>query len=509
MTLRIVTTPIRPTVEWPSARAGGLDPALLEAIIPAPELGPVLSKLRAPDVLFVTTGQQPGLFTGPLYTIHKALSARALASHLEARWGRPVVPLFWLANDDHDFAEASSAAWIGAGGNVVERALPPRAATAPQLPMYRTPLPAEISGIVAELVADLKAHQFGGKVADWVTRHWIPGATIGAAYSASLGELLAPLGIPVFDSTHRTAKRTMARHLIKALGLSLDLDRDLADRAKELRAAGQDGGVPVGDGATLVMLEGKEGRDRLVMEGSAFKTRRSEERFTLEALQRLAAEAPERFSPNVLLRPVVEASILPTVAYVAGPGELKYWQLTAPIFGRMRVTPQAAVPRWSGVIVEPRVERAILDFESSIEELTGPTGPLEARLARATMPAPATAAFDDLREAIARDLALLGGEGEKVTPQLERALDSLRRRLEWTADRAEQKFVAHLKRQDTETMTRVARARDAVRPLGRPQERTLTIASFLARYGHGLLDEIGQAAFDWYASALEGGVPST
>jgi uncharacterized protein YllA (UPF0747 family) len=161
------------------------------------------------------------------------------------------------------------------------------------------------------------------------------------------------------------------------------------------------------------------------------------------------------------------------------------------------------------VIVEPRVERAIIDFETSVEELAGPVGELEARLARATMPAPAAAAFDDLREAIARDLALLGGEGEKVTPQLERALDSLRRRLEWTAERAEQKFVAHLKRQDTETMTRVARARDAVRPLGSPQERTLTIASFLARYGNGLLDEIGRAAFDWYATALEGGAPTT
>lgn len=509
MTLRLVTTPLRPSVEWPSARAGGFDPALLDAIIPSPALAPVLAKLRAPDVLVVTTGQQPGLFTGPLYTIHKALSARALAAHLETRWGRPVVPLFWSANDDHDFAEASGTAWIAPTGTVTARALPPRPADAPQLPMYRTPLPAEISGIVAELSADLGAHQFGATVSDWVRRHWIAGATIGEAYSGALAELLAPLGIPVFDSTHRTVKRTMARHLIKALGLSLDLDRDLADRAGELRAAGLDGGVAVGDGATLVMLEGKEGRDRLVMEGSAFKTRRSEEHFTLEALQALAAEAPERFSPNVLLRPVVEASILPTVAYVAGPGELRYWQLTAPIYGRMRVTPQAAVPRWSGVIVEPRVERVITDYATSVEELTGPTGPLEARLARATMPPAAATAIEDLRTTIARDLSVLGTEGGKIAPQLARALDSLRRRLEWTAARAEEKFVAHLRRQDTETMSRIARARDAVRPLGHSQERTLTIASFLARYGHGLLEEIGRSAFDWYATALEGGTSTT
>ena len=104
MSLRFVATPLEHPLEAPAPRPGAMDPGLDEAFVPSSSREAQLERLRRPDALAVTTGQQPGLFTGPLYTIHKALSARALARWLEARWARPVVPVFWLAGDDHDFA---------------------------------------------------------------------------------------------------------------------------------------------------------------------------------------------------------------------------------------------------------------------------------------------------------------------------------------------------------------------------------------------------------------------
>jgi bacillithiol biosynthesis cysteine-adding enzyme BshC len=504
MTLRIHTTPLRPTVDLPAARSGGFDPSLRDAILRAPGTESLLAKLDAPDVLVVTTGQQPGLFTGPLYTIHKALSAKALAGLLEARWERPVVPLFWLANDDHDFAEASGATWLRADGTVAEGRLAPRPADAPQLPMYRTPLGAEIASLVAGLASDLRPLQWGKDAAMWIEHHWRPGRTVGEAYAGSLAELLGRAGVLTFDPTHRSAKRAMAPHLIKALGLARELDRDLHTRAGELAAIGQDGGVPVGDGATLVMLEGKEGRDRLVADGDGFLTRRSGERFTLAELQALAAAEPERLSPNVLLRPVLEATILPTVAYLAGPGELRYWQLTPPIYSRMRTTPQAALPRWSGIIIEPRVARALEAFDATLGDLTSATADLERRIAEHGMAPGMKQALARLSAAVEEQYAILEREGGAVAPQLVRSLQTLHRKMEWLAERTEGKVVAHLRRRDTEGMARIARARDSVRPLGHPQERTLTIAPFLARYGPGILDEIAATARAWYAAALEG-----
>ncbi len=375
--------------------------------------------------------------------------------------------------------------------------------------MYRTPLGPEVARLVGQLAADLAPLQWGKDAALWIEHHWREGRTIGDAYAGSLAELLGRAGVLTFDPTHRAAKRAMAPHLIKALGLARELDRDLHTRAGELAAIGQDGGVPVGDGATLVMLEGKEGRDRLVADGDGFVTRRSEERFTLAGLQALAADAPERLSPNVLLRPVIEATILPTVAYLAGPGELRYWQLTPPIYSRMRTSPQAALPRWSGIIVEPRVSRALEALGATLEELTDGTSHLERRVAGAGMPKGTKQALERLAASVKTEFATLEREGKEIAPQLVRSLETLRRRMEWLAERTEGKVVAHLRRRDAEGMARIARAKDSVLPLGHPQERTLTIASFLARYGPGILDEIAATAQRWYADALEGRGPST
>lgn len=504
MTLRIVTTPLDRLPEWPAARAGGFDPALLDAVVAVPGTEALVAKLRDPQVVVVTTGQQPGLFTGPLYTIHKALSAKALAELLEERWQRPVVPLFWLAGDDHDFAEARTASWLRSDGSVVGGSLLPRPADAAQLPMYRTLLGPEIDALVEGIASDLRPHQHAGWTEAWLRKHWTFGRTLGAAYAGALADLLGPAGILCFDPTHRSAKRVMARHLIKALGLARDLDRDLATRARELADLGLDGGVVVGDGATLVMVEGTTGRDRLVSEDEGFVARRSGERFTLDALQALAAEEPERLSPNVLLRPVVEAAILPTVAYVAGPGELNYWQLTPPIFARMRVEPQAAVPRWSGMIIEPGVDRLLNDLGVSLEELLAPGGALERQLAYAKMPDAAAKALAELRVTLEREFGILSASGAGIALQLSRSIETLRQRAEWLVERAEFKFIGHLKRRDGEATARVIRARGSLRPENRPQERVLTVAPFLARHGTGLLGELSVAVRAWYRATLEG-----
>ncbi|HWA40334.1 MAG TPA: bacillithiol biosynthesis BshC, partial [Gemmatimonadales bacterium] len=327
-------------------------------------------------------------------------------------------------------------------------------------------------------------------------------------YAGALAELLGPAGILCFDPTHRAAKRTMARHLIKALGLARDLDRDLDTRARELAANGFDGGVVVGDGATLVMLEGNAGRDRLVLEGEGFVTRRSEERFTLEQLTAIAAEDPARLSPNVLLRPVVEAAILPTVSYVAGPGELNYWRLTPPIFSRMRIEPQAALPRWSGMIIEPGVDRLLADLGVTLDDLLAPGGALERRLALGQLPEAAARSLAELRVDLEREFGILAASGAGIAPQLGRSVETLRHRIAWLVDRTESKFVAHLKRRNEETMGRIFRARGSLRPENRPQERVLTAAPFLARHGTGILGELGVVIRAWYRAALEGAGPT-
>jgi uncharacterized protein YllA (UPF0747 family) len=301
MTLRFVATPLAAPVTLPIAREGTIDGGLGPAFIDSSSRDAALARLRQPGALAVTTGQQPGLFTGPLYSVYKALSAAALARVLERRWDRPVVPVFWVAGDDHDYAEASQASWTGPDGGLVTVALPPRAPDAPLTPMYREPLGPGLEPALEKLAADLPQSEFRQLTLDWIGRHYRPDATVAGAFGGALAELLAPAGIVCLDSAHPAVKRLAAPLIVRALEQAAELDADLDRRAEELGAGARTSGVALGDGAALVMLEGSQGRDRLVAGDGAFVTRRARGRFSLEELSRIAATEPARLSPNVLL----------------------------------------------------------------------------------------------------------------------------------------------------------------------------------------------------------------
>lgn len=504
MTLRFVPTPLDAPITLPSPRNGTLVAELEAAFVPSPARDAALARLREPGALAVTTGQQPGLFTGPLYTVHKALSAAALARVLERRWERPVVPVFWLAADDHDYVEASQASWVGPDGTLATTALPPRPPEAPLTPMYRQPLGPGVEAALAAVSAGLPPSEFRDETLDWLGRHYRPEVTVAGAFAGALAELLAPAGIICLDSAHPAVKRAAAPLILRALEHAAELDQDLDRRAEELGAGARTSGVTLGDGASLVMLEGAQGRDRLVAHDGGFVTRRGRERLALDELRRIAAGEPTRLSPNVLLRPVVESALVPTVAYVAGPGELRYLVLTPPVYQRMGVARQQPIPRWSGVLVESRVDRVLEKFGIGLEDLLVPAGALESRLVRSQLPAAAVEALERMRAALETGYEIVARSAEEIDPTLARPVQAARHQAIGGTQEVEKKLVQHLKRRQETELGQIARARTAVLPGNKPQERVVTVAPFLARYGPSLLTDLGAEIEAWYEDALEG-----
>jgi bacillithiol biosynthesis cysteine-adding enzyme BshC len=488
----------------PSPRAGGVDPRLLDsAVRPAGQPDP-RQRLLEPNALVVTTGQQPGLFTGPLYTIYKAISIAALARRLEAEWQRPVVPVFWLATDDHDFAEANRAAWPAADGSVRHVTLRERAADAVMAPMYREMLGADIVPALAALRADLPGDGFADETMAWLERHYRPEHSVGGAYAGALAELMAPLGVVCMDAGCCSIKQLAAPVMMRALAQAEAIERPLVPLAAQLAKQGEDPAVAVGDGATLVFLDGAQGRDRLVRAGDRFRTRRGGETYSMADLSAIAAAEPERLSPNVLLRPVVESAVLPTVAYVAGPGELRYLALTPPVYAELGVDRQLPVPRWSGLVVEPRVERVLAKFSLTVDDLLGPDGVIEGRIARSQLPESVTSTVARLRQAIEDEYGSLTAAAVSIDPTLEKTVQGARSNAVRGMEEIEKKLVQHLKKRSETELGQVARARNLVRPDGKPQERLFTVAPFLARNGREFLDAVLAQAENWYAGALEG-----
>lgn len=504
MSPRFVATPLKHRLEVPAPRSGALDPALAAAFVPSAGRDRQLARLLSAGALAVTTGQQPGLFTGPLYTIHKGLSAAALARLLEQRWSRPVVPVFWLAGDDHDFAEASTASWIATDGLVATAALPPRPADAPLTPMYQQPLGDGVVPALEALAKGLPASEFRDATLAWLQRHYRPDATVAGSFAGAMAELLDPFGVLCFDSTQPAAKRAAAPHLLRALQQAPALDDDLHRWAEAHGVTARTSGVTVGDGAALVMVEAGLGRDRLVQDGQSFMTRRSHERFDLAAIERIAVAEPTRLSPNVLLRPAIESALLPTVAYLGGPGELRYLALTPPVYARLGIPRQLPLPRWSGVIVEPRVDRVLEKFGVRLTDLLEPPGALEARLVRSQLPAEVVQALERIRSAVEADYGVVERAAADIDPTLARPAQAARQQALSGTQEIEKKLVSHLKRRQETELGQLGRARTAIVPNGKPQERVLTVAPFLARYGPGLLQDLAQAFEGWYRGALEG-----
>jgi bacillithiol biosynthesis cysteine-adding enzyme BshC len=469
------------------------------ALFAAPGTDAARARLNTPGALVVTTGQQPGLFTGPLYTIHKAFAAAALARVLERRWQRPVVPLFWIAGDDHDYAEASAANWVDGTGALVHWALPPRPATAPQLSMAEEHLPPEVLDGLQLLEGALPPGTPRDEALTWLRRHYVPGATFNAAFAGAVAEFLAPFGILCFDPTHIAAKRAQAPLILTALRRAAELDTALA----ALPDAGT--GIAAGEGATLVFLATAVGRDRLLIDGDGFRGRRSGERFSRSAIESLLEREPSRFSANVLLRPVIESALLPTVAYVAGPSEMRYLEHQAsalyPLFGVPQQTP---VPRWSGTIVVRWAERLLGRLRVTADAVLDDDGTLARAFLEHDFPGDARQAIDALRKQVTRSAGVIAAAGKRIDPVLDRAVKGRMQRISQLTDDIENVIRRHLRRRDDIAYGQFVRLRQSLRPDGKPQERVITAPSLLGRYGHAWSDAVVEAVSGWAESVPTG-----
>ena len=418
----------------------------------------------------VTTGQQPGLFGGPLYTLSKALTALELANAIEHETGIPAAPVFWAATDDADFAEASVAAVSDADGlHELAQSAPPPAGT----PMSDAPL-----GDIAPLVERLHAACGSAPHAQYfelVAKAYSTGRTVGDAYVLLLRDLLHPLGIAVLDSSSQAYREAARQVLSDALKGAARISAAVSERTDALRKAGFEPQVEDDRGLSLVFAL-EQGTKRRLSVAEAGKVPSS-----------------AVLSPNVLLRPVVEREILPTIAYVGGPGEIAYFSQSDEVAAALGLDRLCVVPRWSGTVVEPFVERALARLEAQLTDL-GDLPALEKRLARSAVPEGVARSWKQLNEqmqASVDDLARAVEESKLMPPPVIRGLShSLSHRL----GRAERRLLAAAKRRDDAVRRDLAAAAAAIWPKGKRQERTLNFIPMLARGGEALLTEMRSGA---------------
>ena len=450
--------------------------------------------LADPEAVAIVTGQQAGLFGGPLYVLLKAVATIEVARQLERKRGRPVVPVFWVASDDHDFAEVRSDSVIdGSGAIKTLRYAPHREPLG--APAWAITLDDTVSGLTAELARVLPASGGRDEVLEAVVACYVPGETVSGAFARLVSRLLPE--IVVLDPADRALKTLSVPVLARELREGSPISRLALDAGRALLAAGYHQQVPVRPGFLHLFLVSEGQRRALAFADGSVEVRGTRERLSLdEALARLDAD-PQPWSAGALLRPLVQDWLLPTAAYVGGPAEIAYHAQIATAYAHFGIPRPVILTRPSVTIVEPQQARA-LDAEGlRLTDLVGDPEQLVTRWAREDYPG-IEAAFARAREAIERELASVEQALGEQDPTLRGAAVSARGRALHQVEALHEKALRALKKRDQVRAERLRRTRDALLPGGALQERGIGLVSPLARHGLALVDTLRER-LDFFA----------
>ncbi len=458
----------------------------------------LVDRLRLPESVAVVTGQQLGLFAGPLYTVYKALTAVRLAERLEAETGRPVVPVFWLADEDHDFEEIHRAVFSD-GPDVrfvaYEDGRPPDANRGP---VGRLSLDADaLAEAFRQLEAALPDGPHRADALRLAHEAYVPGRSMRDAF-AHLLAALAP-GLVLMSADDARLKRLAAPLFRREVEGWARTYGDLEARSGALEAAGFH--AQIGPSPVNLFWIGEDGQ-RLPLDPAGHPSDPAGERFelrgtgvqiaTADLLARLDAE-PERFSPNVVLRPLMQDVLLPTAAYVAGPGEAAYFAQLGPVYERFGVPMPVIEPRLSLTVVEPGVAKVLDRYGLGVADLAGDLQPLWRRLSLAESDLDLDGAFAEARARAATLAADLEAIATAVDASLDGAAGAARAAVEKAIGRLETKTVRVEKRHHETIRERLERAQAALWPAGSLQERALSPLQLVAARGRYALRDLAAA----------------
>ncbi|HEY6938911.1 MAG TPA: bacillithiol biosynthesis cysteine-adding enzyme BshC [Terriglobales bacterium] len=448
-----------------------------------------VQRLRA-GAACVVTGQQVGLFGGPLFSIFKAMGAIRLAEKA-TELGVDCVPMFWLATEDHDLAEINHTTLLASDGSLQTVATTTQGA--PDAPVSEIRLGEEILQPLQALEAALGDSEITGLL----RRCYQPGGTLGSAFAKLFAALVGRWGVVMLDASDPEL-HTLAQPIYHAaIERAEELDQALLERDRELLSSGYHDQVKVTELSTLLFTV--QNGSRVVIHRASGAARGAdfrvgEEKISREELLKRIDAEPQHFSANVLLRPVVQDYLLPTLAYTGGPAECAYFAQAAVVYERLlgRVTP--AVPRFSATLIEPKAASLLERYSLRLTDVFEGPERLRERLAERALPPDLKAAFEAAEKSLDQSLGRILVSLERLDPTLTDAAQNAGSKMHYQLDRLQGKAArAELLR--NEVLDRHAGLlNNTLFPHKELQEREIGGVSFLARHGMELLERLYQAA---------------
>jgi bacillithiol synthase len=449
--------------------------------------------LRESDCLAVVSGQQAGLFTGPLYTIYKAISAVKLAGCLMQR-NTKAVPVFWIAAEDHDFPEVAHAEFISRECRVATVEAPAHLHTEGQ-PVGKVILDDSIDQVINQLIEQLPNSEFMPEVQTVLRDCWRQGRTYTEAFARTMATLLGRYGLILLDPLDAELKKLAAPLYSEAARRAPEIATAVAARSRELEEAGYHAQVMVTENSFPLFLHDATGARHAVTrtESGKYGCKKSEDEFSTEELAQRALSRAEEFSPNVLLRAVVQDYLLPTVAYLGGSAEIAYFAQTAEVYRLLQRPVTPILPRSSLTMVEAHTGRILERYKLGLEDLFAGLENVLARVVEEHLGADTAKSFTETEANVNQQLDQLREKLKKIDPTLASALETGRRKINYQLEGLRTRFHRAQMGQDEAALRQLQRAIDQLYPEKALQERHINITSLLARHGSYVIEWVYNA----------------
>lgn len=446
--------------------------------------------LKEENTFTVVTGQQLGLFGGPLYTLYKTITTIKLCENLKKDFpDKNFIPLFWLEADDHDFEEVRSAKIVN-NNNELESIF------------YDDGLDEELNrgsvgkikfnenihNTLNDLKEKLRENDFREELLDLLAANYTENKTFKEAFADLMFNLFDEYGLIIFDPQDKEVKNILRpifgrelenfhEHTDIQLNLSAELDDKYHAQVKV---------KPIN-----LFYQNDDGRFLIEpVEEGQYRLKGKRTKHSLEYFLDLLEENPERFSANVLLRPVCQEYLLPTVAYVAGPGEISYFAQVTPLYKYFDVVAPVIYPRASISILENNINSILEKYDIGLKQIFLDEQILNEKVVGKLAGTALNDAFEKVGIKISESLDGLKPEIEQIDKQLLNLLEKTGQKISHTLDTLQTKANKAQERQYDTGIRQLNRARMMLYPNNVLQEREYGLIYFFWKFGRNILNEI-------------------
>jgi bacillithiol biosynthesis cysteine-adding enzyme BshC len=441
--------------------------------------------LLSNDTTFaVVTGQQLGLGTGPLYTIYKAITAVKLAEKLSSEFPEfNFVPVFWLEGEDHDFAEVNKLKFINAKNEfmVIEYLLDGKPLEKNIGAAGNVILDEHVKQFFDDVQKNFPQSEYSSDLFEALHGYYKPGNSFLHAFTGFFNHIYEDSGLIYLNSNHPELKKLLSPLFIKEINANAETSKLVIQKSVELEEHYH---AQIKAKALNLFMFHKGGRYLIEpSESGDYFLRNTRQRFTKDELLTLAANSPEVFSPNVVLRPLCQDFLLPTVEYVAGPAEIAYFAQLKPVYEYFALTMPVIYPRASVTIAEEKIHKVLEKYSLELIELFGDVDSVLSKVSDQVSEVKVDALFSLLDDRIKEAVNEARFGIQQIDPTLNGTVDSTLQKFQHYLDILKQKTQKAQQQKEDISLQQIKKAALNIFPNGNFQEREFSVVQYLNKYG--------------------------